>query len=118
MNVVFIMTDRHNPEFSGCYGNSLTRTPHIDSIAERGTRFEYAYCLSPLCAPSRAAMMAGRSASRMNLAASSIDFMGKIFILQMIAITQREFCTFSGKQPCSCAANATGGASDQHALVC
>ena len=60
MNVVFIMTDRHNPEFSGCYGNSLTRTPHIDSIAERGTRFEYAYCLSPLCAPSRAAMMAGR----------------------------------------------------------
>ena len=54
----------------------------------------------------------------LNLAASPIDFMGKIFILQMIAITQRELCTFSGKQPCSCAANTTGGASDQHALVC
>ena len=54
----------------------------------------------------------------LNLAASPIDFTGKICILQMIAITQRELCPFSGKQPCSCAANATGGASDQHALVC
>ena len=60
MNVLFILTDRHNPEFSGCYGNPVTRTPHIDRLAERGTRFASAYCLSPLCAPSRAAMMAGR----------------------------------------------------------
>ena len=60
MNIVYIMTDRHNPEFSGCYGNPITRTPHIDALSKRGTRFDRAYCPSPLCAPSRAAMMAGR----------------------------------------------------------
>ena len=54
----------------------------------------------------------------LNLAANSIDFMGKIFILQMIAITQRELGAFSSKQPCSRAATATGGAGDQYALVC
>ncbi len=62
MNVVYIITDRHNPEFAGCYGNPLTRTPNIDSIARRGTRFESAYCVAPLCAASRAAMMSGRYA--------------------------------------------------------
>ena len=60
MNVVLIMTDRHNPEFSGCYGHPIARTPHIDSIAEAGTRFDSAYCVSPLCVPSRAAMITGR----------------------------------------------------------
>jgi choline-sulfatase len=60
MNVLFILSDRHNPEFTGCYGNPITRTPHIDSIAERGTRFEGAYCISPLCGPTRAAIISGR----------------------------------------------------------
>jgi choline-sulfatase len=60
MNVLLIQTDRHNPQFSGCYGSPITRTPNIDSLAERGTRFDRAYCISPLCAPTRAAVMAGR----------------------------------------------------------
>ncbi len=60
MNVVLIIGDRHNPEFAGCYGNPITRTPHIDTIAERGARFDSAYCISPLCVPARAAMMSGR----------------------------------------------------------
>ena len=60
MNVVFILSDQHNPFFTGCYGNPITRTPSIDSIAERGLRFENAYCTSPLCVPARAAMFTGR----------------------------------------------------------
>ncbi len=60
MNVVLIVGDRHNPDFAGCYGNPITRTPYIDSIAERGARFDSAYCISPLCTPSRAASITGR----------------------------------------------------------
>jgi len=60
MNVVFLFSDQHNPFFSGCYGSRITRTPAIDSIAERGVRFENAYCASPLCVPTRAAMFTGR----------------------------------------------------------
>jgi hypothetical protein len=49
--------------------------------------------------------------------AGRIDFMGKIFVLQMVTITQRESRTFSSKQPCCRASNAIGGAGDQHALA-
>ena len=60
MNVVYILSDRHNPEFSGCYGNPVTRTPNMDRMAESGARFESAYCVSPICVPTRAAMITGR----------------------------------------------------------
>ncbi|HHN46358.1 MAG TPA: hypothetical protein ENN09_02850, partial [Planctomycetes bacterium] len=48
------------PFFTGCYGHKIAETPAIDRIAESGARFEYAYCASPLCTPTRAAMFAGR----------------------------------------------------------
>ncbi|MBN1808215.1 MAG: sulfatase-like hydrolase/transferase [Planctomycetes bacterium] len=60
MNVVFILSDQHNPFFSGCYGHPLAETPNIDRMAVAGTRFEKTYCLSPLCVPTRGAMFAGR----------------------------------------------------------
>jgi len=60
MNTVFILTDQHNPFFTGCYGHRLAETPALDSIAARGTRFQYAYCNSPLCVPARAALFTGR----------------------------------------------------------
>jgi choline-sulfatase len=60
MNTVFILSDRHNAEFSGCYGNPISRTPNIDALADRGLRFESAYCVSPICSPARSAMMSGR----------------------------------------------------------
>ena len=62
MNVLLIMSDQHNPMFTGCYGNSITRTPNIDSIAKNGVMFDKAYCTSPLCIPSRGSMFAGRYA--------------------------------------------------------
>ncbi|MCP5119545.1 MAG: sulfatase-like hydrolase/transferase, partial [bacterium] len=44
----------------GCYGNPSIRTPHIDSMAREGMRFTEFYAASPLCSPSRAALMTGR----------------------------------------------------------
>lgn len=60
MNVLFVLSDQHNAAFSGCYGHPMARTPNIDAIARRGTRFASAYSLSPLCVPGRAAMFSGR----------------------------------------------------------
>ncbi|MGQ7843281.1 sulfatase-like hydrolase/transferase [Granulosicoccus sp. 3-233] len=59
-NLVIIMSDEHNRDWSGCYGHALARTPHIDALAARGTRFSSAYCNSPICVPSRAAFATGR----------------------------------------------------------
>ena len=62
-NILFIMTDEHRYDGLGCYGNPVLRTPHIDSIAERGVRFERGYVQNPMCMPSRMSIMTGRYCS-------------------------------------------------------
>lgn len=59
-NVLIVIADQHNPSFSGCHGHAMAKTPHIDALAARGTRFQSAYCITPLCAPGRAALITGR----------------------------------------------------------
>ena len=62
-NILFVMADQLAPHFTGAYGHPLVRTPAMDSLVERGTRFDAAYCPSPLCAPSRFAMLTGQPVS-------------------------------------------------------
>jgi arylsulfatase A-like enzyme len=63
-NIVLICSDQLRADFVGAYGeNPDAKTPHIDSIAERGTLFANAVTNQPLCSPSRACMMTGRYAT-------------------------------------------------------
>ncbi|MEM6728259.1 MAG: choline-sulfatase [Pseudomonadota bacterium] len=59
-NIVLIMADQLAPHWTGTYGHPHVQTPHMDALAARGTRFDAAYCNSPLCAPSRASFMSGQ----------------------------------------------------------
>lgn len=59
-NILFIMCDQLRADYLTCYGHPFLETPNIDSIAERGVRFENAYCQAPLCGPSRASFYTGR----------------------------------------------------------
>ena len=62
-NILYVMADQLAPHFTGTYGHPLVKTPHLDALAEKGARFDSAYCHSPLCAPARFTMLAGRSVS-------------------------------------------------------
>jgi len=61
-NLVVVMADQLAASFLPAYGHPVVRAPHLDALAHAGTVFESAYCASPLCAPSRFAMLAGRRA--------------------------------------------------------
>jgi len=58
-NIVVIMSDEHNPAFMGCSGHPFIKTPNLDALAARGTRFPNAYTPSPICVPARAAFATG-----------------------------------------------------------
>ena len=58
-NVLFIAIDDLNHWVGYLGRNEQTATPNIDRLAGRGVRFMHAYCASPSCTPSRAALMSG-----------------------------------------------------------
>lgn len=58
-NLLILMSDEHRRDAMGCMGHPIVRTPHLDALAARGTRFTNAYTPSPMCVPTRAAVACG-----------------------------------------------------------
>jgi N-sulfoglucosamine sulfohydrolase len=57
-NVILIVADDMGFQI-GCYGDEVARTPGIDRLAERGTRFTRAGCTTASCSPSRSVLLTG-----------------------------------------------------------
>ena len=64
-NILVLMSDNQYWEHLGVNGDHSVRTPHIDSVARKGTRFQHAFCAAPSCTPSRAAFLTGQDIWRL-----------------------------------------------------
>ena len=62
-NFLVIFTDDQGINDVGCYGSEIP-TPHIDSIADEGLKFDSWYVASSICTPSRYGLLTGRNPSR------------------------------------------------------
>lgn len=60
LNVVLVLVDDLGWKDLACYGSAFYDTPHLDTFAQESVRFTQAYAASPVCSPTRAALMTGR----------------------------------------------------------
>ncbi len=66
-NIVFILADDLGYADVACYGRPDLRTPNIDRLALRGTRFLQAYANSAVCSATRTALITGRYQDRLDI---------------------------------------------------
>jgi choline-sulfatase len=76
-NLLFILSDEHNKRVTGCYGHPVIRTPNLDALAARGTRFTSAYTNCPICVPARASFATGRYVHEVRCWDNAIAYEGR-----------------------------------------
>lgn len=76
-NVVIFFTDDQGYADLGCQGSKDIRSPNIDRLAAEGVRFTTWYSAAPVCSPSRAALLTGRSPQGAGVPGNVSSYPGK-----------------------------------------
>ena len=63
-NFLVIVTDDQRPDTIAALGNPRIATPNLDWLVKNGMTFENFLCANPLCVPSRAEILTGRTGFR------------------------------------------------------
>ena len=63
-NIVLVMADDMGWGQTGYYKHPALRTPHLDAMAAGGLRFDRFYAGGPVCSPTRATVLTGRTHDR------------------------------------------------------
>jgi arylsulfatase A len=87
-NVVLINCDDLGYGDLGCYGSALNKTPAIDRLAAEGLRFTSFYMASPVCSPSRGALLTGCYPPRIGF--GSFDGLPVLFPGQAVGLPPSE----------------------------
>ncbi|MDD7983536.1 sulfatase [Lentisphaera marina] len=66
-NVILIFADDQGYGDLSCFGSETIKTPHIDQMAQEGRKFTSFMVASPVCTPSRSALLTGSYPKRVGL---------------------------------------------------
>ena len=64
VNVVLVMADDQGWGQTGYYNHPVLKTPNLDQMAKNGLRFDRFYSGGPVCSPTRATVLTGRTHDR------------------------------------------------------
>ena len=64
LNIVLVMSDDQGWGQTGYYNHPLLKTPNLDAMAANGLRFDRFYAGGPVCSPTRASVLTGRTHDR------------------------------------------------------
>src|SRR4051812_6250968 len=64
-NILFALADDWAWPHAGAYGDKVIKTPAFDRVAREGVLFSHAFCVTPSCTASRAAMLTGQMPHRL-----------------------------------------------------
>ena len=78
-NILLAIADDWSFPHAGVYGDTTVRTPNFDRIAREGVRFTHAFVAAPSCTPSRAALLTGQAAHRLEAGANLHGFLPKSY---------------------------------------
>lgn len=63
-NIIFVMADDMGWGQTGYRGHPVLKTPNLDAMAANGLRFDRFYAGAPVCSPTRASVLTGRTNDR------------------------------------------------------
>jgi len=63
-NIVLVMADDMGWGQTGYYDHPVLKTPNLDAMAANGLRFDRFYAGGPVCSPTRATVLTGRTHDR------------------------------------------------------
>lgn len=66
-HVVLVLVDDLGWMDLRCQGNDRLNTPRLDALAKQGVRFTQAYAASPVCSPTRGALITGLAPARLHI---------------------------------------------------
>ncbi len=76
-DVLVVLVDQWSPRDTPRWG-TIAKTPNLDAVADQGMRFYSAYCASPMCMPSRVALLTGQFPHNTQLWSNTMEYTPQI----------------------------------------
>jgi uncharacterized sulfatase len=98
-NILWITAEDMGPHL-GCYGDSYSISPNIDTLASRGLRFTNANSNAPVCAPARTTIITGLYAPSIGTEhmRSEVQLPGNFRMFPQFLRDAGYYCTNNGKE--------------------
>ena len=93
-NVLYISIDDLNNWVGYLRGHPQVLTPNIDRLVKRGIAFTSAHCSTPVCKPSRTAILTGLSESKTGVYANGDEFDHKQYTLLPQCFADHGYSTY------------------------